>query len=585
MKNTWIALTTAISLLFTTLPLFALAEEETTTEPAETTVTTETTVAATIETLPQNGQYNGYFRRVRIDGTSYDDPRTELYVGETLDLSEWELIPCYLTPDKEEKMVYNENLLYETAEYPEHLGIPADAEEYTHCFTIDASEVDTSKPGYYWVHIRTIPGETVVFHDRYDPDFSYEITMREYDIRVYVVVSERPEPSVSLTLRNSVIMDNGETNVIFGGNATADLTGSKLTAEPEGIVEIGELAMPPLGYYQMPQATIKALKPGTVTITGTTDSGLTATCTLVVRDHTHYLDGTTGYAGTTEGVVFYSESDQTAEFTIADDSIAKIVNIEEMGNFSEHTQYIQIELLNPGTTTLTAVTPDGRTETADITVLSAETTAIASNHTTTTTTTATETTAMTEDTDSTSTTTTTEETEPTEPTTEYWEKYNLAIISKPTKLVYHIGESLDLTGGMAAASYANSEGVVGDISNGDPLTAEVFSIDTDFDSSKPGTYTVYVTAAEGKAKDSFTVEVLPDDTTEPIEGTKLGDINGDGNIDIMDVICLNKNLLGVQSLSEEARGNADVNHDGKVDSSDSLLILKYTVELIDSFDA
>ncbi len=477
MKNTWIALATAISLLFTTLPLFALAEEETTTEPAETTVTTETTVALPIETLPRDGQYNGYFKKVRIDGqASSSNPQVEVYIGETLDTSGWELIPCYLTPDKEEKMVYNENLLYETAEYPENYGIPADAEEYAHCFTIDTSEVDTSKPGYYRVHIRTIPGETAVFHDRYDPDFSYEITMREYDIRVRVVVSERPEPSVFLNLRNSVIMDNEETNVIFSGNATADLTGSKLTAEPEGIVEIGELAMPPLGYYQMPQATIKALKPGTVTITGTTDSGLTATCTLVVRDHTHYLNGTTGYAGTTEGVVFYSESDQTAEFTIADDSIAKIVNIEEMGRLSEHTQYIQIELLNPGTTTLTAVTPDGRTETADIIVLSMETTAIGSEYSTPTTTTATEATAMPEDTD------------PTSPTTE---------------------------------------------------------------------------------------------TT----AVKKGDINDDNAIDILDVICLNKFLLGVGKLTAEQTAAADVDGNQNVDPTDSLLILKYTVEIIDRFDA
>ena len=318
-------------------------------------------------------------------------------------------------------------------------------------------------PGYYWVTIRTIPGEKAVFHDRDVPDFSYEITMREYEFRVHVVVSERPAPSVFLNLRNQIILDNEETSVIFSGNATADLTGSKLTAEPEGIVEIGELGMPSPGFYQVPQATIKALKPGIVTLTGTTDSGLTATCTLEIRDHTFYLAEVGGYVGNDEGTYFYSETDQTAEFRIEDESIAKIVRIGEMGRLEKHYQEILIELLKTGKTKLIAEAPDGKTAVCTITAIPVETEPIASHLT------------------PTSTTTTTTET---------------------------TGKEI-----------------------------------------------------------------------------KKGDVNADRTIDIMDVIRLNKSLLGIEKLTNEQSAAADVDGSGKVDSNDSLLILKYALEMIDRFNA
>ena len=222
--------------------------------------------------------------------------------------------------------------------------------------------------------------------------------------------------------------------------------------------------MSPLLSLMVPQAKIRALRPGTVTIRGgKTDSGLTAACTLVVRDHTFYLDGVYGWAGGTHEAVFYSETDAPAEFTIADESIARIESVGEMGALFDHHQLIRIELLKSGVTTLTAVTPDGRTATADITVTSfTETTAIYYEQTT-------------------SSTTTT--------------------------------------------------------------------------------------------------------VTTPAEGVKKGDVNGDDAIDIMDVIRLNKFLLGVDSLSEEQRAAADVDGNDELDATDSLLILKYTVELIDHFDA
>ena len=72
-------------------------------------------------------------------------------------------------------------------------------------------------------------------------------------------------------------------------------------------------------------------------------------------------------------------------------------------------------------------------------------------------------------------------------------------------------------------------------------------------------------------------EILP-------EGTKmLGDCNLDGAIDIMDVISINRYLLGSLKFNNTQKYNANVDSNDVIDTTDSLLILKYVVELIDSF--
>ncbi len=76
-------------------------------------------------------------------------------------------------------------------------------------------------------------------------------------------------------------------------------------------------------------------------------------------------------------------------------------------------------------------------------------------------------------------------------------------------------------------------------------------------------------------------------TTEPSDpGDEPGDVlYGDadcsGAVDILDVIVVNKNLLGAGSLSAQGQKNADVTLDGKPGSDDALAILKYVVKVID----
>ena len=61
-----------------------------------------------------------------------------------------------------------------------------------------------------------------------------------------------------------------------------------------------------------------------------------------------------------------------------------------------------------------------------------------------------------------------------------------------------------------------------------------------------------------------------------------GDVDGNGQIELLDVVTLNKNLLGLTALDAKARRLADVDQNDLVDGSDSLYILRFLVSLIES---
>ena len=65
--------------------------------------------------------------------------------------------------------------------------------------------------------------------------------------------------------------------------------------------------------------------------------------------------------------------------------------------------------------------------------------------------------------------------------------------------------------------------------------------------------------------------------------TMLGDVDENKAINILDVIALNRNLLGKDVLTESQKKAADVNNSGTPDSGDSLAILKYIVGIIKDF--
>ncbi len=69
--------------------------------------------------------------------------------------------------------------------------------------------------------------------------------------------------------------------------------------------------------------------------------------------------------------------------------------------------------------------------------------------------------------------------------------------------------------------------------------------------------------------------------TDEDEQAQYGDVDCDGDVSILDVIVLNKNLLGAGSLTPEGLVNADVDGDNKPSANDALAILKYVVKVIE----
>ena len=73
-----------------------------------------------------------------------------------------------------------------------------------------------------------------------------------------------------------------------------------------------------------------------------------------------------------------------------------------------------------------------------------------------------------------------------------------------------------------------------------------------------------------------------DPTGQPNTGAEVyGDINVDGVVDIMDVIAINKFLLGARTLEGTALANADVDLNKTLDTNDAMNILKCALGIID----
>ena len=81
-----------------------------------------------------------------------------------------------------------------------------------------------------------------------------------------------------------------------------------------------------------------------------------------------------------------------------------------------------------------------------------------------------------------------------------------------------------------------------------------------------------------------TTETVTETATGDGDETALpGDTDGDGKVDVMDIILLNKALFGKAELTEQGIINADVDKNSKPEFSDSLQIMRYIVKLITEF--
>ncbi|TYQ18175.1 UNVERIFIED_CONTAM: dockerin type I repeat protein [Acetivibrio alkalicellulosi] len=68
-------------------------------------------------------------------------------------------------------------------------------------------------------------------------------------------------------------------------------------------------------------------------------------------------------------------------------------------------------------------------------------------------------------------------------------------------------------------------------------------------------------------------------TTTPSVGI-IGDLNGDGKVDSSDYVLLRRHILGVSELSSTVLENADANSDGNIDSTDVILMRRYILGII-----
>ncbi|MDE5885449.1 MAG: leucine-rich repeat protein [Oscillospiraceae bacterium] len=76
-----------------------------------------------------------------------------------------------------------------------------------------------------------------------------------------------------------------------------------------------------------------------------------------------------------------------------------------------------------------------------------------------------------------------------------------------------------------------------------------------------------------------------DDSTEP-ENTDVlwGDANEDGEVDIADVVKMNRVYVGVDEVTAQGLKNADVDLSGKIELADSMNVLKLLVHLLNASD-
>lgn len=99
--------------------------------------------------------------------------------------------------------------------------------------------------------------------------------------------------------------------------------------------------------------------------------------------------------------------------------------------------------------------------------------------------------------------------------------------------------------------------------------------------SDPVTPTETTEPADTSEETTDAVETT--ETQNPATGVRYGDVNLDGTVDILDVIAINKFLLGSVTFEESQRICADVDKNGVIDATDSLNILKFVVKILDTF--
>lgn len=92
-----------------------------------------------------------------------------------------------------------------------------------------------------------------------------------------------------------------------------------------------------------------------------------------------------------------------------------------------------------------------------------------------------------------------------------------------------------------------------------------------------------ISSFKTSVSDEEDLKSTAEEPTHPSEGYMLGDVNLDGEINILDATQLQKMIVGLVESTNESNTAADVNGDNSVDIMDATQIQKYCAGLIDSF--
>ena len=103
------------------------------------------------------------------------------------------------------------------------------------------------------------------------------------------------------------------------------------------------------------------------------------------------------------------------------------------------------------------------------------------------------------------------------------------------------------------------------------------------DAPEPTTVPVEPTTVEPTTAPVEPTTAPVEPTTEPQPAVKIGDINGDGSVDILDATIAQKAAAGKAQLTPEQDYVGDVNNDGVCDILDATMIQKYAAGKITEF--
>ena len=131
----------------------------------------------------------------------------------------------------------------------------------------------------------------------------------------------------------------------------------------------------------------------------------------------------------------------------------------------------------------------------------------------------------------------------------------IEVITKPSKLTYYVGDTLNASGLKIKGTYAN--GTTKEITSGFTCSPTELNI--------AGIQTITVSYEEKQATFNVIVKLK-------------GDLNGDNQITFMDILIINKYRLGKQQLMGEKLELADITGDGKINFGDILVMNKYRLK-------